>query len=162
VVDRHQAAHPARAAAGGKRCSKPGGAQRQAGAAEHQARRGAGDPAPPLDPAPPPRPARAARRSGRRRRAFITRHRRVRLPYREHSPLKDARRGGGNLRSGSWRGWPSAIETDSVRRLQFQSEAELDRQARQAAIAAWKSLGFHAVSFAGKEGPTSGSVRINF
>jgi len=48
-------------------------------------------------------------------------------------------------------GWPSAIETDSLRRLQFPSEAELDRQARQAAIAAWKSLGFHVVPLLAKK-----------
>ena len=47
--------------------------------------------------------------------------------------------------------WPSDIETDNLSRLQFPSEAELDRQARQAAIAAWKSLGFHAVPLLAKK-----------
>ena len=49
-------------------------------------------------------------------------------------------------------GWGLAdIETDSLRRLQFPSEVELDRQARQAAIRAWKTLGFRAVPLLAKK-----------
>jgi len=49
-------------------------------------------------------------------------------------------------------GWRLAdIETDSPRRLQFPSEVELDRQARQAAIRAWKTLGLHAFPLLAKK-----------
>lgn len=47
--------------------------------------------------------------------------------------------------------WLSDIETDSSRRLRFPSEVELDRQARQEAVRAWKALGFHALSLLAKK-----------
>jgi hypothetical protein len=58
----------------------------------------------------------------------------------------------GNLAVWQRAGWVlQDIETDSLSRLQFPSEVELDRQARQAAIGAWKSLGFHAVPLLAKK-----------
>lgn len=41
--------------------------------------------------------------------------------------------------------WISMIEIDRPSRLRFPSEVELNRQARRAAILAWKGLGFHIV-----------------
>lgn len=47
--------------------------------------------------------------------------------------------------------WLSDIETDNTRRLQFPSEVELNRQARQEAVRAWKTLGFHALPLLSKK-----------
>jgi 4-amino-4-deoxy-L-arabinose transferase-like glycosyltransferase len=47
--------------------------------------------------------------------------------------------------------WLSDIETDSLGRLQFPSEVELNRQAKHEAIRAWKALGFHAIPLLAKK-----------
>lgn len=47
--------------------------------------------------------------------------------------------------------WLSMIEVDRPSRLNFPSEVELNRQARSAAILAWKGLGFHIVPLLAKK-----------